>query len=73
MSLDGARDEVGEDFDIEVANSVSGERPVDTILGQNPSTGKAEKGSTISVDVVGTRVSDVPDVVGRGARGRSRS
>ncbi len=67
MSLDGARDEVGDDFDIEVANSVSGERPVDTILGQNPSTGKAEKGSTISVDVVGTRVSDVPDVVGSGS------
>ena len=66
MSLDGAREKVGDDFEVEVAKSVSGERPVDTILGQNPSTGKAEKGSTISVDVVGTRVSDVPDVVGSG-------
>jgi beta-lactam-binding protein with PASTA domain len=64
MSLDGAREKVGDDFEVEVAKSVSGERPVDTILGQNPSTGKAEKGSTISVDVVGTRVSDVPDVTG---------
>jgi serine/threonine-protein kinase len=66
MSLDGAREKVGDDFEIEVAKSVSGERPVDTILGQSPSTGKAEKGSTISVNVVGTRVSDVPDVVGSG-------
>ncbi|HEY6689623.1 MAG TPA: PASTA domain-containing protein, partial [Rubrobacter sp.] len=66
MSLDGAREKVGDDFEVEVAKSVSGERPVDTILGQSPSTGKAEKGSTISVNVVGTRVSDVPDVVGSG-------
>ena len=64
MSLDGAREKVGDDFVVEVAKSVSGERPVDTILSQSPSTGKAEKGSTISVNVVGTRVSDVPDVVG---------
>jgi len=66
MSLEGARDEVGDDFDIEVAKSVSDEKPVDTILGQSPSTGKAEKGSTISVNVVGTRVSEVRDVVGSG-------
>jgi serine/threonine-protein kinase len=66
MSLDGAREKVGDDFEVEVAKSISGERPVDTILGQSPSTGKAEKGSTISVNVVGTRVSAVPDVVGSG-------
>ena len=66
MSLDGAREKVGDDFEIKVAKSVPGERPVDTILGQSPSTGKAEKGSTISVNVIGTRVSDVPDVVGSG-------
>src|ERR687898_955696 len=66
MSLDGARENVGDDFEIEVAKSVSGERPVDTILDQSPSTGKAEKGSTISVDVVGTQVSEVPNVVGSG-------
>src|SRR5215210_2606125 len=64
MNLDEARDKVGGDFDIEVAQSVSAERPVDTILGQNPISGKAEEGSTISVRVVGTRVSDVPNVVG---------
>jgi eukaryotic-like serine/threonine-protein kinase len=66
MSLDGAREKVGDDFQVEVAKSVSGERPVDTILSQSPSTGKAERGSTISVNVVGTQVSDVPDVVGSG-------
>ncbi|CAN5767872.1 hypothetical protein BH20ACT12_BH20ACT12_03180 [soil metagenome] len=64
MSLEGARDKVGDDFDIEVAKSVRSERPVDTILGQDPGTGRAERGSTISVNVVGTQVSDVPDVVG---------
>jgi beta-lactam-binding protein with PASTA domain len=66
MSLDSAREKVGDDFQVEVAKSVPGERPVDTILGQSPSTGKAEKGSTISVNVIGTRVSDVPNVVGSG-------
>jgi serine/threonine-protein kinase len=66
MSLDGAREKVGDDFEVEVAKSVSGERPVDTILDQNPRAGKAEKGSTISVTVIGTRVADVPDVVGSG-------
>ena len=64
MSLEGARDRVGDDFDVEVAKSVRSERPVDTILGQDPGTGRAERGSTISVTVVGTRVTDVPDVVG---------
>jgi eukaryotic-like serine/threonine-protein kinase len=69
MSLDEARDEVGEDFDLEVAKSVEGERPMDTILNQNPSSGKAEKGSKISLTVVGTQVREVPNVVGaeRGA------
>jgi eukaryotic-like serine/threonine-protein kinase len=66
MNLDGARERVGADFEIEVAKSVSGERPVDTILEQSPSAGKAERGSTISVNVIGTRVADVPDVVGSG-------
>ncbi|HYQ84614.1 MAG TPA: Stk1 family PASTA domain-containing Ser/Thr kinase, partial [Rubrobacter sp.] len=64
MSLAGAREEVGDDFRIEVAKSVDGESPVDTILGQDPGTGKAEKGSTISVDVVGTQVKEVPGVAG---------
>jgi eukaryotic-like serine/threonine-protein kinase len=64
MSLDEARDEVGDDFDLEVEKSVEGERPVDTILNQDPSTGKVEKGSKISLTVVGTQVAGVPNVVG---------
>jgi serine/threonine-protein kinase len=68
MSLDGAREKVGDDFQVEVAKSVSGERPLNTILSQSPSTGKAERGSTISVSIVGTRVSVVPDVVGSGGQ-----
>jgi beta-lactam-binding protein with PASTA domain len=64
MNLDEARDKVGDDFDIQVSESVDGEKPVDTITGQDPSTGKAEKGSEISVTVVGKRVASVPSVVG---------
>ena len=64
MNLDAARDMVGDDFDLTVTDSKDDESPVDTILSQNPSTGKAEKGSEISVTVVGTQVADVPYVVG---------
>jgi eukaryotic-like serine/threonine-protein kinase len=64
MTLDEARNEVGDDFDLEVTKSVDGEKPVDTILSQTPSSGKAEKGSKISLTVVGTQVADVPNVVG---------
>jgi serine/threonine-protein kinase len=64
MNLNEARDKVGNDFDIRVAKSVNGEKPVDTILSQDPGAGKAEKGSKISVTVVGTQVAGVPDVVG---------
>ncbi|HEX2739794.1 MAG TPA: Stk1 family PASTA domain-containing Ser/Thr kinase [Rubrobacter sp.] len=64
MTLDEARNEVGDDFDIQVTDSVENEKPVDTILSQDPSTGKAEKGSTITVTVVGTQVAGVPNVVG---------
>jgi eukaryotic-like serine/threonine-protein kinase len=64
MSLDEARNEVEGDFDIEVTDSVDNEKPVETILSQDPSSGKAEKGSKISVTVVGTQVAGVPNVVG---------
>jgi len=66
MKLDEARDEVDGDFEIEVAERVDGKRPVDTIIGQDPESGKAEKGSKISVTVVGRQVADVPGVVGAG-------
>jgi eukaryotic-like serine/threonine-protein kinase len=66
MSLGEARDKVGSDFDIRVSGTVNGEKPVDTITGQDPAAGKAKKGSEISVTVVGTRVASVPDVVDSG-------
>jgi len=64
MNLDEAKDKFGDDFDIQVADSVDGEKPVGTITDQDPSTGKAAKGSEISVTVVGKRVASVPGVVG---------
>jgi beta-lactam-binding protein with PASTA domain len=64
MDVDEAEDEFGDDFEIETTSEVEGERPVGTILGQDPESGEARKGSTISVEVVGTQVADVPDVVG---------
>lgn len=44
---------------------MDGERPVDTILSQNPGQGeRAQRGSEISVVVVGTQVAEIPDVRG---------
>jgi eukaryotic-like serine/threonine-protein kinase len=65
-TLEEAEKEVGDDFKIEVRDEVEDEKPVDTILSQQPQDGKAEKGSTISVNVVGTQVAKVPGVVGEG-------
>ena len=64
MTIDEAEAEIGDDFELEVTDTVDSEKPVDTILSQEPAEGKAEKGSTVSVTVVGTQVADVPDVVG---------
>lgn len=64
MKLDEARKKYGDDFKIE-DNRVKSQKPVDTILEQDPSGGKAEKGSVISVVVSGTQVADVPDVKGK--------
>ena len=64
MNLEGAQDKYGDDFDIEVSDRIEGEKPVGTITQQDPSTGKADKNSEISVTVVGTRVASVPGVVG---------
>ena len=66
MDVDAAEDEFGDDFEIETTEEVEGERPVGTILSQNPEGGEAREGSTISVRVVETEVADVPDVVGEG-------
>jgi eukaryotic-like serine/threonine-protein kinase len=68
MTLTEAKEEYGDDFEIAVADMVDDEKPVDTILQQDPSGGEVEKRSTISVTVVGTQVAGVPDVLGA-ARG----
>jgi beta-lactam-binding protein with PASTA domain len=64
MDVDRAEDEFGDDFDIETTAERDDERPEGTILSQDPRNGEAREGSTISVEVVGTRVADVPNVVG---------
>jgi serine/threonine-protein kinase len=70
MTIDEAEAELGDDFELEVTDTVDDERPVDTITSQDPSEGRAKKGSTIAVTAVGTQVADVPDVVGA-ARGQA--
>ncbi len=65
-TLDEAKNQVGNDFDIRIEDRVEDEKPVNTILSQRPEGGRAEKGSTISVVVVGTRVAKVPGVVDEG-------
>jgi serine/threonine protein kinase len=64
-TLERAEKQVGNNFEIRVEDKVEGEKPVNTVLSQQPEGGKAEKGSTISVVVVGTQVAEVPGVVGR--------
>ena len=64
MDVEDAQNEYGDDFQIEVTDEVDGTRPVGTILTQDPEGGEAREGSTIGVEVVGTRVADVPSVVG---------
>ena len=66
MDVDAAAEEFGDDFEIETTSEVEGERPEGTILTQDPKDGEAREGSAISVEVVGTQVADVPDVVGQG-------
>jgi eukaryotic-like serine/threonine-protein kinase len=66
MSRQEAEDRVGKDFEISVEDEVQDDKPVDTIVSQDPeSGGKAEKGSTISVTVVGTQMVKVPNVGGQ--------
>src|ERR671917_620771 len=64
MTVEEARNQVGNDFEIEVQREVRGEDEVGTIRSQQPADGRAEEGSTISVVAVGTRIADVPDVTG---------
>src|ERR671916_402394 len=52
-TVEEAENQVGDNFEIQVTERVEGEKPVNTILRQDPEGGKAERGSTISVTAVG--------------------
>jgi serine/threonine-protein kinase len=53
-------------FEVVEGGRVEGTEAVGTIVAQDPYAGEmAEEGSEISVDVVGTRIADVPDVRGK--------
>ncbi|MBX6762854.1 MAG: Stk1 family PASTA domain-containing Ser/Thr kinase [Rubrobacteraceae bacterium] len=54
-------------FKAVVARKVRSRKPVDTVVGQDPSGGKAKKGSEIKLTVVGSQLVSVPDVRGRPA------
>ena len=63
-TVEEAEARVGDNFEIVEAGREEGQEPVNTILSQDPrGGGEAEKGSEISVTVVGTRVADVPNVL----------
>jgi serine/threonine-protein kinase len=66
MDVEEAKEEFGDDFKIETTAEVEDEKPVGTILRQDPEDGEARENSAISVEVVETQVADVPDVVGEG-------
>src|SRR4028119_1141073 len=70
MDVEEAEEEFGDDFRIETTAEVEDERPVGTIVTQDPEDGEARENSTISVEVVETRGADAPDGGGEG-RGRA--
>ncbi|MGI9049075.1 MAG: Stk1 family PASTA domain-containing Ser/Thr kinase, partial [Rubrobacteraceae bacterium] len=65
MKLDEAQQRYKGEFQIVEDKRIESQKPVNTILEQDPSSGKAEKGSDVSVVVSGTQVADVPDVKGK--------
>jgi serine/threonine-protein kinase len=65
-SIEEARELAGDRFEVVEGSRVEGTEPVGTLVAQDPYAGEmAEEGSEISVDVVGTRIADVPDVQGK--------
>jgi serine/threonine-protein kinase len=65
-SIEEARELAGGRFEVVEGGRVEGTEAVGTIVVQDPYAGEmAEEGSEISVDVVGTRIADVPDVRGK--------
>ena len=64
-SVEEARELAGDRFEVVEGNRVEDTEAVGTIVAQTPYAGEmAEEGSEISVDIVGTRIADVPDVEG---------
>jgi serine/threonine-protein kinase len=62
-SIGEARELVGDRFEVVEGNRVNGTASVGTIAAQDPYAGElTEVGSEISLDVIGTRIADVPDV-----------
>jgi serine/threonine protein kinase/class 3 adenylate cyclase len=65
-SIEEARELAGGRFKVVEGSSVEDKEAVGTIVAQDPYAGEmAEEGSEISVDVVGTRIADVPNVRGK--------
>jgi beta-lactam-binding protein with PASTA domain len=65
-SMEEAQKLAGEDFKITEGARKESKEPVGTVIGQDPNVGTEKpKGSTISVDVSGTQIADLPDVKGQ--------
>ncbi len=65
-SIEEARELAGDRFEVVEGSRVEGTEAVGTIVAQDPYAGEtAEEGAEISVDVVGTRIAEVPDVKGK--------
>jgi beta-lactam-binding protein with PASTA domain/class 3 adenylate cyclase/tRNA A-37 threonylcarbamoyl transferase component Bud32 len=65
-SIEEARELAGDRFEVVEGSRVEGTEALGTVVAQDPYAGDmAQEGSEISVDVVGTRIADVPDVQGK--------
>jgi beta-lactam-binding protein with PASTA domain len=65
-SIEEAREMAGDRFEVVEGSRVESTEAVGTVVAQSPYAGEmAEEGSEISVDVVGIRIADVPDVQGK--------
>jgi len=64
-SIEDAQATVGDEFEVVEGNRVQSREAVGTVVAQDPAAGETgERGSQISVDVVGTRLVDLPNVEG---------
>ncbi|MBV9454981.1 MAG: Stk1 family PASTA domain-containing Ser/Thr kinase [Rubrobacter sp.] len=65
-SIEEAQKLAGEDFTVTEGSRKESKEPVGTVIAQDPNVGtEKSKGSTISVDVSGTQIADLPDVKGQ--------